>query len=273
MNTFILSYKNLKAKPLNTVLNLLLFSTGIFMISLLLLIKTGIEDQLENNTGSVDLVVGAKGSPLQLILSSLYHVDYPTGNIKLSEAEKLNENPLIKQTIPLALGDNYQGFRIVGTNHDYAVLYKGNLSNGSLWDANFEVTIGAKVARETGLKLGDRFAGVHGFMAESGHVHEESKYVVTGVFEESGNLLDQLILTNVESVWEIHHHHHHHEAGETASAEEGHEHHDELDHRDAEHETTVDQHAEEHEHHEVATMNMTKQKKRTIVKRRSLRYW
>lgn len=245
MNTFYISYKNLKAKPLNTALNLLLFSTGIFMISLLLLIKTGLEDQMENNTGGVDLVVGAKGSPLQLILSSLYHVDYPTGNIKLSDAEKLKENPLIKQTIPLALGDNYQSFRIVGTNQDYPALYKGNIAKGALWNANFDVTIGAKVARETNLKVGDRFAGVHGFIAEGGHAHNDFNYVVTGIFAETGNVLDQLILTNVGSVWEIHKHHHHHEVSE-GTLEEEHDH-----HTDSEHDENVDHQTEEHDHNEL----------------------
>lgn len=220
MNIITLSFKNLKAKPLNTTLNLVLFATGIFIISFLLLIKGQFEEHFEKNTGGVNLVVGAKGSPLQLILSSIYHVDYPTGNIKLSEAEKLKQNPLVKQTIPLALGDNYQGFRIVGTNHDYVGLYKGQVKNGTLWNTDFEVTIGSKVARETGLKIGDQFAGVHGFMAESNDVHNEFQYKVMGIFTESGTVLDQLILTNIGSVWQIHSHHHHHHHDEEADEDE-----------------------------------------------------
>jgi putative ABC transport system permease protein len=238
MNIFILSFKNLKVKPLNTTLNLVLFATGIFIISFLLLIKTQFEEHFEKNTGGVNLVVGAKGSPLQLILSSIYHVDYPTGNIKLSEAEKLKHNPLVKQTIPMALGDNYQGFRIVGTNHEYAGLYKGQLKTGNLWNADFEVSIGAKVAREAGLKIGDQFAGVHGFMAENNDVHNEFKYKVMGIFAESGTVLDQLILTNVGSVWQIHSHHHHH-------------HHDGDEDEDEEHDGD-ENHEANHDHAEVA---------------------
>jgi putative ABC transport system permease protein len=243
MNTFTLSFKNLKAKPLNTILNLLLFSTGIFMISLLLLLKSGFEDQMENNNGGIDLVVGAKGSPLQLILSSIYHVDYPTGNIKLSDAEKLSENHLIKKTIPMALGDNYQGFRIVGTNHDYPAQYKANVAKGVLWNENQEVSIGAKVARTTGLNIGDKFAGVHGFIHETGHVHDEFQYTVTGIFAETGNVIDQLILTNVGSVWEVHEHHnhsadkeadedHHANCSHQHETDDGHEHHDGCNHND-----------------------------------------
>ncbi|NJK94795.1 MAG: FtsX-like permease family protein [Bacteroidales bacterium] len=236
MNTISLSFKNLKAKSLNTTLNLVLFATGIFIISFLLLIKGQFEEHFEKNTGGVNLVVGAKGSPLQLILSSIYHVDYPTGNIKLSEAEKLKRNPLVKQTIPLALGDNYQGFRIVGTIHDYTKIYKGELKEGTLWKNDFEVVIGSKVAKEANLKIGDQFAGVHGFMAENNDVHNEFQYKVTGIFTESGTVLDQLILTNIGSVWHIHSHHHHHD-GDVDEDEDG-DHHEPGEHH--EHAETAD---------------------------------
>jgi len=223
MNIFTISYKNLKAKPLSAMLNLVLFATGIFIISFLLLIKNQFESHIEKNIAGINLVVGAKGSPLQLILSSIYQVDYPTGNIKLADAEKLKRNPLVKQTIPLAMGDNYQGFRIVGTNHDYAALYKGIVDIGGLWKNDFDVTIGAKVAETASLKIGDHFSGIHGFMAEGGDKHDEFKYIVTGIFNETGTVLDQLILTNISSVWQIHSHHHHHHDGD-ADDDEGEEH-------------------------------------------------
>jgi len=227
MNIITISYKNLKAKPLSAILNLVLFATGIFIISFLLLLKTQFENHFQKNIAGVNLVVGAKGSPLQLILSSIFHVDYPTGNILLADAEKLKHNPLIKQTIPLALGDNYQGFRIVGTNHDYATLYNGALETGGLWKNDFDVTIGAKVAEIAGLKIGDHFAGVHGFMAEGGDKHNEFQYRVTGIFKETGTVLDQLILTNISSVWQIHSHHHHHDGDGDADEDEGDGHHEE----------------------------------------------
>ena len=211
MTLFQISYKNIKAKPLSSLLNLVLFGTGIFIISFLLLLKTQFEDHMEKNIAGVDLVVGAKGSPMQLILCTLYHVDYPTGNIKLAEANKLKGSPLVKKTIPMALSDNYMGYRIVGTNHDYATLYHGKLEKGSLWEKDFDVSIGSRVAEEAGLKIGDQFVGVHGFMANGTDKHKEFKYTVTGIFKETGTVLDQLILTNIGSVWKIHEHHHHEE--------------------------------------------------------------
>lgn len=235
MNIIQFNYKQIKSRPLSSVLNIILFATGITIISLVFLLKESFENQIYKNAGGIDLVVGAKGSPLQLILSGIYHVDYPTGNIDYNEAIELSKNPLIKQAIPLALGDNFKGFRIVGTNKAYPDIYKGQLKTGSLWQKDFDVTIGSKVASKTGLAIGRQFAGVHGLSAESDHVHESTPYTVTGIFKETGTVLDQLILTNVESVWKIHEHHHdhsksgdHHNCDHEHNKEGGHTHeHDE----------------------------------------------
>lgn len=223
MNIISFNFKQIKSRPLSSILNIILFATGVTVISLILLLKDGFERQMDKNASNIDLVVGAKGSPLQLILSSIYHVDYPTGNIDYNEAMKLNRNPLIKQIIPLALGDNYNGFRIVGTDKSYPVIYNGKLKNGKIWNKNSEVTIGSKVASKTGLTLGSQFAGVHGLSEDSDHIHEEKPYTVAGIFEETGTVIDQLILTNIESVWDIHDHNHIHEQHEL---EEEHEHDD-----------------------------------------------
>lgn len=234
MNLFQLAYKQIKSRPLSSLLHIVLFTSGIAIISLLLLLRDGFEEQMERNAKGIDLVVGAKGSPLQLILSGIYHVDYPTGNISFREAQKLSENPLVGQAIPLALGDNYNGYRIVGTTADYVTHYQGELAIGKLWGAAFEAVVGAKVARQTGLTLNDRFSGVHGLIEGVGHSHDDNAYTVTGLLAETGTVLDQLILTGIESVWEIHNHHGHehhgHEQDEECGGECGGEHEHQADH-------------------------------------------
>jgi putative ABC transport system permease protein len=225
MNSIQFNYKQIKSRPLSSALNVILFATGITIISLVFLLRDSFENQLDKNAGDIGLVVGAKGSPLQLILSGIYHVDYPTGNIDYAEAMELSRNPLIKQAIPLALGDNYKGFRIVGTNTAYPSIYKGQLRAGKLWQKDFEVTIGSKVASRTGLTTGDTFAGVHGLSAEPDHVHEGILYTVAGIFDETTTVLDQLILTNIESVWSIHsEEHEEHEEDDEHDGDEDHDH-------------------------------------------------
>ena len=86
MNLFTLSWKNLANKPLSMLLSLVLFALGVGLISLLFLLNQQLQDKFDKNLAGIDLVVGAKGSPLQLILSSMYHIDAPTGNISIEEA-------------------------------------------------------------------------------------------------------------------------------------------------------------------------------------------
>lgn len=162
------------------------------------------------------MVVGAKGSPLQLILSSIYHIDNPTGNISLVEVQKLASNPLIKKVIPVSMGDNYKGYRIVGTNKLYIEHFEATLQNGTLFTQDGDVVIGAITAQHLGLKMGDTFASTHG-LDEAGESHNEFKYKVVGILDFSNSVLDNLILSSLSSVWAVHGSH---EANEHEAHEE-----------------------------------------------------
>ncbi len=203
MNLFLLVWNYLKAKPLNTALNIFLLSLGISVITVLLLFNNQVQEKIASNAKGIDLVVGAKGSPLQLILSSIFHIDFPTGNIKLAEAERLRKHRLVKKAIPMALGDSYLGFRIVGTNHDYPAGYSASLEAGSWWEKTLDVTIGATVAEQAKLKIGDAFVSAHGLTTD-GHAHEENLYLVRGIMARNNSVLDNLILTNIKSIWKVH---------------------------------------------------------------------
>lgn len=225
MNLIVLSWNYIKAKPLNTLLNMLLMALGIAIILVLILLSSQLEENLSKNKKGIDLVVGAKGSPLQLILANVYHIDFPTGNIKLNEAKDLTRNRLIAQAIPLALGDNYRGFRIAGTNHDYVKLYEAEVAQGELWKNNLDVVLGANVAESLKMKVGDSFFGAHGLSVEDMD-HDEMSYHVVGILEKNSSTIDNLIFTNIESVWAVHEHdeeegeEHHHEEPELGSAYE-----------------------------------------------------
>jgi len=206
MSLFTLVWNYLKARPLNTGVNIVLLSLGIAVITILLLFSRQMEQKLEDNVRGVDLVIGAKGSPLQLILCNIFHIDFPTGNIKLAEAEKISRNRLIKTAIPLALGDSYSSFRIVGTNKDYPTLYKAEIGKGNWWNEDLEVTVGANVEQSSKLRIGDEFTSSHG-LTMGGSSHNDHKYKVTGILERTNSVLDNLILTNVESIWKMHEQH------------------------------------------------------------------
>ncbi len=209
MNLFKLSWKNLVSKPLNLGLSLLLVALGVGLTSILLLINKQFQDRLYNNIDGINMVVGAKGSPLQMILSSVYHIDVPTGNIPIKKTKWIKKSKFISKAIPLALGDSYKGYRIVGTDHQLPEHYKVRMDKGKLWEKDMQACVGSKVALKLKLKIGSTFHGAHGLINDGMHVHETHSYKVVGIFDQSNTVIDQLILTNVSSVWRVHEDHDH----------------------------------------------------------------
>jgi len=205
MKLLTLSWRYLWARPLATVLNLLLLTLGLAAITLVLLTRAQLDRAFERDLAGIDAVVGAKGSPLQLILSGVFHLDVPPGNIPLREAQALARDARVAQLIPLSLGDSYRGFRIVGTTHDYPAHYGAQLARGRLWQAPMEVVLGHQAAQATGLQPGQSFAGAHGLSDGGGTgTHAAHPYVVSGVLAPCACVLDRLLLTATESVWEVH---------------------------------------------------------------------
>ena len=217
MNIFKISSKNLFRNKLTTLLNIILVAFGVGILAILFLAANQIGNKLEKNAKDIDLVVGAKGSPLQLILSSIYHIDFPTGNIPATDAYRLMKNPMVKRAVPLALGDNYNGYRIVGTDSTFTGLYGLKLQSGAFWQKDLEVTIGSTVAAASQLHIGDTFFGAHG-LTGNGDIHKQHAYIVKGILKPQGNITDNLILTNIGSVYKMHEEkhqeHEHHSATE-----------------------------------------------------------
>ena len=208
MNIFKLSIKNIFNKPLSSFISLSLLILGIGIISLLLQLNTLIKDQMDNNLRGIDMVVGAKGSPLQLILSSVYHIDSPTGNISLEDAENISKNRMVGSSIKILYGDNHKGFRIVGAEKKFIELYKGVIKEGKEWNSPYEVLVGSKVYEKLKINLGDNLVSSHG-LRETGQSHDEGTFKVVGLLEPSNSVIDQLIITSPESVWDIHDTHNH----------------------------------------------------------------
>jgi putative ABC transport system permease protein len=226
VNIFKLSLKNIFNKPLISTISLALLILGIGIISLLLQLNTLIKDQMDNNLKGIDMVVGAKGSPLQLILSSVYHIDSPTGNISLEEAEKISKNRMVGSSIKLLYGDNFKGYRIVGAEKKFIELYNGKIKKGKNLSKPFEVLVGSKVYSKLKIDIGDDLISSHG-LRETGESHDDQSFQVVGLLEPSNSVIDQLIITLPQSVWDVHGNHDHEEVHEHDHEEE-HEHdHDE----------------------------------------------
>lgn len=234
MNIFKLSLKNIFNKPLSSTISLALLILGIGIISLLIQLNTLIKDQMDNNLKGIDMVVGAKGSPLQLILSSVYHIDSPTGNISLEEAEKISKNRMVGSSIKLLYGDNFKGYRIVGAEKKFIELYNGKIKKGKNLSKSFEVLVGSKVYSKLKIDIGDDLISSHG-LRETGESHDDQSFKVVGLLEPSNSVIDQLIITLPQSVWDVHGNHDHDEEHEHDHEEEHeHDHDEEHQHDDRE---------------------------------------
>lgn len=203
MNLYKVSWKNTFEKPLNTTLSVLLMALGIGLISFIYSVSSAIQENFTKNISGIDMVIGAKGSPIQLILSAVFQLDNPTGNIPVDEVEKLRKNRYVGKVIPLSYGDSYNGFRIVGTTREYPEIYSAKLGKGQFWKDEMEVVIGSEVATYNEITVGDTFESAHGLVSD-GETHDDHPFRVVGVLESSGTVIDKLILTSTESIWHVH---------------------------------------------------------------------
>jgi putative ABC transport system permease protein len=216
MSTLRLAWAYLAARPFLTSLHVAMLALGVGTMVTLLLFTAQTEERLERDARPVDLVVGAKGSPLQIILSAVLHADVPTGNIPYAEARKLAAHPMVAAAVPLALGDSFRGMRIVGTERAFLALYGAQVAAGREFEIPMEAVIGADVARRTGLAPGAPLVGSHGLAAAGGGAaHAANPYQVVGVLAPTGTVIDRLVVTSLASVWQVHEVHH---AGESADA-------------------------------------------------------
>jgi putative ABC transport system permease protein len=198
-----LAFAYARRRPLATMLVIALGALGVGIATLTLLVTHELETRLRRDAEGIDLVVGAKGSPLQLVLAGVYHADVPPGNVPYASLAMLRANPRVASAIPLALGDSVRGFRIVGTEPALVEHYAATLAAGEMFVAPMDAVIGSDVARATGLRVGATFAGSHG-LAEGGGEHAETPYRVVGVLAPTGRVVDRLVLTPLESVWAVH---------------------------------------------------------------------
>ena len=224
----VIAWRNLLAKPVQSGLTVLIVAATIAMLTLVTLLSTGTHDGLVRATEPFDLIVGAKGSPNQLVLNTVFLQDVPIGNVSHEIYDKLSADPLVTSAIPLAFGDNYQGYTIVGSGsgifqHE-SKTGQGQwlqLAVGRPFAVPFEAVVGAGVAQKLGLKVGDGFKSIHGFLP-GGHGHDHDYHVV-GILEPVKGPYDQAILVPIESIWLAHEKHEPTLVAEVAAEDHDHE--------------------------------------------------
>lgn len=207
-----LAFLSIARRPGRHVLLILLLAAACALPVFLIQMTSGLYHGLNKAVEPFPILEGAKGSPYQLVINTIFLRDRPIGNISYEEVEKLRESGKADQVIPLAFGDSFRGFRIVGTEPEI-FSYQPNkkaapwltVAEGRAFERPFEAVIGAGTAEKTGLAIGDTFRSMHGISDAGGHEHQE-EFTVTGILAPAGGPYDTAILINIKDVWEEHSH-------------------------------------------------------------------
>lgn len=226
MSLWRIAWSYLWDRKFPTILTILSVALGVGLISAVLTLRQETQRRFEEEGQAYDMVVGAtQGSPLQLVVSTVYFIDRPIGNIPYSVYERLLEEGDVKAAFPISLGDTYKGFRIVGTipglfDHTWVHPYTKEVrdpfqfAEGDRFTKPFEAVIGSQVAREQNLRIGSEFIGTHGFVQD----HSDHPFTVVGILKPSGTPNDRALFVDLASVWELHPHEDEEPASEAAPA-------------------------------------------------------
>lgn len=194
-----LIYRSLRQHALSTLVTAGSIALAAGLLLTVWVVKTQSQAAFANINSGFDAVLGARGSKLQLVLNAIFHLEASPGNLSPQEVEAVRRHPAIKAAIPLAVGDNYYGWRIVGTlpqlfDIEYAPGKKHTVVPGGRMfeDRKREAVVGALVARKLKLKVGDTFQPYHGLAFDAAAKHEEV-YTITGLLEPTGTPADRVI--------------------------------------------------------------------------------
>ena len=237
MNLLKLIFSNLKYNKLTSIVLILAIAIAVTLLTSVASINTGVEEGTLTRLADYEMIVGAQGSPNQLVLSTLYHYESPAGNINYRIYEDLKENPDLDKVVPLSLGDNYAGYRIIGTTEEYFLKYDGlenAIKEGRGFKETNEVVIGYNVAKDLELSIGDTLYSIHGFGEEDdGHVHDDFEFEITGILEKTNSSDDYYIFADYVAYWLLHDHDHDHNSHD-------HDHNDDHNSHDHDHDDTCD---------------------------------
>ncbi len=218
MNVIALAFAYLRRRWGQALLSILVGALGIAAVATAFVGLDALPDAAERSWGGVDLVVGPKGSALDLVLCCALHISDPRGLVSEKSAMAAASHPLVRVAAPIALGDSVDGWRIVGTTPKVLWVYRAEIAKGRMWTKPLEAVLGAAAAKALHLKIGDRFIGSHGLEA-GGEMHSQFPYTVVGMLAPTGSALDKLVLCDIETVRYIHKTHAEDEVAETGVTE------------------------------------------------------
>jgi putative ABC transport system permease protein len=202
--------KSLRQHALSTVVTTLAIALAAGLVMSVFVIQRQTYAAFTGGDIGFDAVLGARGSQIQLVLNTVFHLETSPGNIPYAMYQEIAKNPQVELAVPYAVGDNYKGFRIVGTTEDIFTKFEFRQGEkfqvepgGRFFDpAAKEAVIGSFAARETGLKVGDVFQPYHGLIYDEKNRHNDD-YRVVGVLQPTNSPSDRVIWIPLEGVYRM----------------------------------------------------------------------
>jgi putative ABC transport system permease protein len=210
MNLLVLAWRSLLNRRFAVILTVCTIALSIGLLVLVEQLRSEVRTGFHRSVSGVDLIVGARTSPVQLLLYSVFGIGDASNDISWETYEQLKVLPEIEWAIPMALGDSYRSFRVMGTSADFFHQYRfGNrepltLARGAVFDDLFEVVIGAQVARQLGYRLGDQITLAHGTGNVALQRHDDHPFTISGVLAPTGTPVDQQLYISLAAHRAIH---------------------------------------------------------------------
>jgi len=207
---FTLAWKSLRNRRFTAVLTVISIALSVALLLGVERVRTETRASFANTISGTDLIVGARSSPVQLLLYTVFRIGNPTNSISWQSYREIARHPRVAWSVPLALGDSHRGYRVLGTNHDYFRHYRFGrgqplvFAEGGPFDDLYDVVLGAEVADALGYRLGDSLVIAHGGADVGFARHEDKPFRVAGILRPSGTPVDRTLHVSLEAIEAIH---------------------------------------------------------------------
>jgi putative ABC transport system permease protein len=206
-----LAYKSLRNRTLTTSLTILSITLSVALLVGVEHIRVGVRENFSQTISQTDLIVGARGGSIQLLLYAVFGMGSPTNNISYASYDTIKRHAAVQWTIPYSLGDSHRGFRVIGTTDDFYREYRFRqhrrleFAAGRAPSDLFDVVLGAEVARQLGYKVGDRIVVTHGITSGRGILeHEDKPFQVVGILRQTATPVDRALYITLEGMEAMH---------------------------------------------------------------------
>jgi len=210
MIIFKLAVKSLAMRRVVTSLTIISIALSTALLMVVERVRVSAHDSFTGAISQTDLIIGARGGALPLLLNAVFHIGTPAANMKFATFEQIKADPKTAWAVPITMGDSHRGYRVVATTGDFFAHFRTRrdhileFASGNFSEQTFTAVVGSSVARRLNYKLGDKLALSHGIGEVSFHNHDDHPFRVGGILQATGSPVDRSIFVPLSGIEAIH---------------------------------------------------------------------